>query len=107
MFVHAAFLYDLFTSSSVWALFAVEAALRDRLESEATFGRLVREARSQGLVRASEAGRIGAGVKLRNALAHPRQPITTTPGMAEMIVGGSHEVIAHLYQDPRLGSSDG
>jgi hypothetical protein len=99
MFVHAAFLYDLFAVSSVWSLFAVEAALRDRLGVEKTFGRLVGLAASMGLLGEADLNQLRAGADLRNRIIHRSPAVVMTPGMAEMLISTSHRVVVRLYAD--------
>lgn len=100
MFVHAAFLYDLFTVSAAWSLLALEAALRDRLApvgDRVTLGGLVQRAERRGLLTVKEAEQLRAGTQLRNRFVHPRQLVATSPGMAEVILAATHNAIARLY----------
>jgi hypothetical protein len=99
MFVHAAFLYDLLTVAAAWGLLALEPALRDRLNARrnATFGELVRRAERVGLLTDDEGQRVGAGIELRHIFAHPGQWTVYSPGLSELLLGATHEVMAKLY----------
>ncbi len=101
MFVHAAFLYDLFMVASTWSLLAMEAALRDRLGADKGpgFKRLVAMAQEAGLLTPEEAGRLGSGARLRNELVHPQGHMAYTRGMTQGFLAVAHETISRLYSD--------
>lgn len=97
MFIQAAFIYDLFTVSSVWSLIAVEAALQHRLgNNEATFGQLVGQAEREGLLGENEIEHLRTGSKLRNQIVHRNPHAASTPGMAQEIIASSHLTVARL-----------
>jgi hypothetical protein len=99
MFVHAAFLYDLFTVAAAWGLLALEPALRKRLNAGTTvkFGELVERAGKRRLLSSEQIRRVSAGIELRHTFAHPENWRLCSPGMSEMLLEASHEVIARLY----------
>jgi len=99
MFVHAAFLYDLFTVAAAWALLALEPALRERLNAgrNVSFQKLLERAAASGLVTEEAAEQIGAGIDLRHDFAHPKTMSLYSPGMSELAVETTHRVIADLY----------
>lgn len=99
MFVHAAFLYDLFTVAAAWGLLALEPALRDRLNAgrNATFRELLERAETRGLLTDDEVQRVSAGIELRHMFAHPERWSVYSPGLSEMLLAATHEVIAKLY----------
>jgi hypothetical protein len=99
MFVHGAFLYDLFTVAAAWGLLALEPALRDRLNAgrNATFGELLGRAERTGLLTDDEARRVAAGIALRHMFAHPERWSLYSPGMSEVLLEATHEVVAKLY----------
>lgn len=103
MFVHAAFLYDLFTVAAAWSFLALEAALRDRLVpvgNRVTLGGLVQRAERRGLLNAKEAQKLGAGTELRNSFLHAQELGVLSPGTSQMLLAATHEAIANLYERP-------
>lgn len=100
LFVHAAFVYDMFTVAAAWSLFALEAALRDRLQVTADrvqLGQLIREAEDRQLVTAEDAERLHHAAKFRNMLAHPKGAMLMSPGLAQGTLEAVHFDIEQLY----------
>lgn len=105
MFVHAAFLYDLFTVAAAWCLLALEPALRDRLSAgrNVKFRDLIVRAQDAGHLTNEEAARLRAGLKLRHVFAHPERWSVYSPGMSEMLLKATHDVVARLFPDDSEG----
>ncbi len=99
MFVHAAFLYELFTVAAGWALLALEPALRDSLGAgrSVSFAELVARAGKRGLLDGRDVERLGSGIELRHMFAHPERLGVYSPGVAETVLAATHEIIAKLY----------
>lgn len=93
--------YDLLAVSASWSLFAVEAALRTRLQSgpKPPLNALIQRALAQALVTPGASEHLHAGRELRNSFAHAQRQGTWTPGMAGPVLQASHQVVAQLYTD--------
>jgi hypothetical protein len=95
--------YPLFAVGGTWSIFAVEAALRDKLNGgeKQPLHLLVKEAERQGLLPTPgwDNERLDAGRKLRNELVHRGKQQVWTPAMARMIIGSSHEAVVALFPD--------
>lgn len=99
MFVHGFFVYELITVSAMWSFLAVEAALKLRLDSRATFAPLIKRGRELGHISEKTADRVDAGRELRNELSHPTEQIVWTLGMAAPVIAASHQLVADLFPD--------
>lgn len=110
LFVHGYFVYEFHVVAVAWSLFAVEAALRDRLDAgrgprKPGMAKLVGRALEAGLLTEEEADSLRAGVELRNGFAHPGGQVVHSPGMAAALVGSSHAAVADLYRREPTGET--
>lgn len=100
MYALGFYAYDLAASSCTWALFAVEAALTQRLNKpKATRAEAIKLAEQQGLISGGAGDVLEAGRKLRNAFVHDGKQPTWTFATSVDIIRVSHQVVADLYPD--------
>jgi hypothetical protein len=97
LFAHSFFVYEFMAVAVHYSLLAIEAALRDRLESKAPLQRLVDRALERGLIDAAVGEQLEAARELRNDFSHPPAQSVWTVGMAAPVIRVGHEVIAGLY----------
>jgi len=99
LFVHSYFVYEFLLTAVIWGLLALEASLRICLEvgDEVSLSKLIRRARSDGLITEAEADVLDAGRQLRNSIVHGCLLPTFTPGAAEGMLRGTHEAISDLH----------
>lgn len=99
LFVHSYFVYEFGLVAVVWALLALEAALRDCIETSesATLATLLDHARMRELLDAREAESLGAARELRNRLVHGRAHPAFTPGLVAELLASMHAAISNLY----------
>lgn len=100
LFIYGYFKYELHFVSVVWALFALEASLRDILKgSEATdFAKLIKQGVREKLISERQKEFLDAGRRLRNRFAHPTQQTVITPAMAAETLESTHALISDIYQ---------
>jgi hypothetical protein len=104
MFPLGFYLYEQVSVASAQSIFAVEVALKQRLEQGGNFQALINAALAQGLISADVADIVHTGRRLRNKFTHEgKQPVWTF-GMADQIIGASHKLVSGLYPEP--GRSD-
>lgn len=100
--------YEYSLVAVIWALFALEASLKDYMSVRAdssegrTFGALINEARNSGLITQSEAVALRGVAVLRNRVVHghlqPKPPPQSyLPQDALTMLEAIHEAIADLY----------
>jgi Protein of unknown function DUF86 len=104
---YCAFDYSLVAVS--WALFALEASLKDCLSIQVsgmarlTYRALINEARSSGLITKDEAIALRTAAQLRNRIVHgylqPKPPpYSYSPLDAMTMLGAIHEAVTDLYE---------
>ncbi len=108
MFALGFYSYELVACSNAWSLFAVEAALKLRLEApqKTPFGRLIKDAKDAGLIGEHLADILDTGRDLRNRFVHEGKQPTWTLGMAGSVIGTSFKIVAELYPDKSAGTGD-
>lgn len=100
--------YEYSLVAVIWALFALEASLKDYLSVRAeswerrTFGALIREAWNSGLVTQEEAVALRSAARLRNRVVHgylqPKPPPHSyLPQDAMTMLEAIHEAVSDLY----------
>lgn len=99
MFCLGFYSYELIAASCSWSLFAVEAALKLRLNVNKSFNQLVELAEQQGLITQELGETIDAGREIRNNFVHEGKQPMWTPGMAGEGIGASFRFVAELYPD--------
>jgi hypothetical protein len=106
MFALGFYSYDLVACSNSWSIFAVEAALKLRLNADekTPFAKLVKLALEEGLVSAYLADILDTGRDLRNRFVHEGKQPNWTFGMAHRVIGSSFKIVAELYPDDSGGS---
>jgi hypothetical protein len=99
MFALGFYSYELVACSNAWSIFAVEAALKQRLGAnvKTPFRALIMEARSQGLINDHLADILHTGRDLRNRFVHRGDQPAWTFGMAAQVIGASFKIVAELY----------
>jgi hypothetical protein len=104
LFVHSYFVYEFSLTAVTWALFVLEASLRDCLAASerTTFAALIKEAEARGLLAQPEADAVNAARELRNRIVHGHLLVTTlSPGAAAQFIKATHEAISDLYERSR------
>jgi hypothetical protein len=99
MFALGFYSYELMASASVWSLFAMEAALRLRLESTAPLAKLIELAAERNLIPKGSDGALDAGRQVRNRVVHGGLQPVWSVGMAGPVMRTSHAVVAELFPD--------
>lgn len=108
MFAHGFYVYEFVAASCSWAVNAVEAALKLRLERQDGFKALISLAEDRGLVSAGLGDALDAGRQIRNAFVHEGTQPVWTFGMADMALRVPHVIVAELYPDaPKATVEDG
>lgn len=109
LYAQGYYCYPLLTVGGTWSIFAVEAALREKLSRGGTepLHRLVKLAKREGLLPRPgwDNDRLDAGRKLRNKLVHSGKQQLWTPAMARMVIASSHEAVAALFPDTECGAA--
>ncbi|MBL7488394.1 hypothetical protein I6A60_07190 [Frankia sp. AgB1.9] len=98
-FALAFYAYELAASAVAWSIFAVEAALKLRLEKTASLHGLIRTAMQEGLIEPDTADVLDAGRQLRNKLVHGGHQPAMTFAMSDGALRTSHLVVAELFPD--------
>ncbi|MBB5157405.1 hypothetical protein [Saccharopolyspora phatthalungensis] len=105
MFALGFYLYEQVSVACVQSIFAVEVALKQRLERGGSFNDLINIALDEGLVSAHVADIVKTGRVLRNRFVHEgRQPVWTF-GMADEIIGASYRLVGELYPENEWSGS--
>jgi hypothetical protein len=99
MFAHAFFVYEFAAASCAWSLFGVEAALKLRLQKNASLKELIELAEERGLIRPGSGEIVDAGRKIRNRFVHEGKQPAWTFGMADRALRSSHIIVAELFPD--------
>jgi hypothetical protein len=103
MFAQAFYSYELATCACAWSIFAVEAALKARLQAaqNASLKKLIDRAKSLGLVDEYLADILDTGREIRNNFVHEGVQPVWTFGMADMVIGASFRIVAELFPETR------
>jgi hypothetical protein len=99
MFAHGFYEYEFFAAACSFSIFAVEAALKVRLNGNGTLGGLIKRAQQQGLITRDQAEILDAGRQIRNGFVHEGTQPAWLPAMAGSAIGASHNFVAELYPD--------
>jgi hypothetical protein len=101
MFALGFYSYELVACSNSWSIFAVEAALKLRLNAEqkTPFGVLIKKAMKEHLVSEYLADILETGRRLRNDFVHEGIQPAWTFGMASNVLRSSFKIVAELYPD--------
>jgi hypothetical protein len=105
LFVNSYFVYEFGAVAVVWSVFALEAALRGCLGSDAAdrdgLTALIRKAEKRGWFTAAQAEALEAGAKLRNRLVHAEGQKAFSPGIVAELLAVAHQAVADLYRSAR------
>lgn len=101
MFALGFYSYEMVAAAAAWSIFAVEAALKCRLEagSNIAMQRLIDIAKKRGLVSEHLTDILDTGRRIRKEFVHQGVQPTWTFGMADMVIGASFKIVAELYPD--------
>lgn len=99
MYVLGLYSYNLVASSCTWALAAVEAALKLRLNKgkNATFQKMIQEADALGLVPPGAEDILETGREVRNFFVHEGKASVLPFAVAVNVIRTSHVLVAELY----------
>jgi hypothetical protein len=104
LFAHSYFVYEFGPVAVVWSMFAVEAALRDRLGERVKrsngLKKLIATAEDLGWLSPDQAEGLRAGAELRNRFVHAQTYGVFTPGQVAGVVEGAHAAVVQLYAAP-------
>jgi hypothetical protein len=99
MFAHGFYVYEFVAASCSWAVNAVEAALKLRLEQQGSFRSLIAAAEDGGILQPGTGAALHAGRDIRNGFVHEGTQPVWTFGMADQALRTPHFIVAELYPD--------
>ncbi|WP_156094116.1 DUF4145 domain-containing protein [Lentzea aerocolonigenes] len=100
MFAMSFYRYPMVTGSAVFSIFAVEAALKLRLNNRDNFQANIQRATQQGLISAEAAEAVDAGRQIRNNYLHEGKRPQWTLGQAYPAIGASFRLVSERYPEP-------
>jgi hypothetical protein len=99
MFALSFYCYEQLVVAASHSLFAVEAALRLRMRSNATFKNLIDAAIDEGLISSEVAELVDTGRNIRNRFVHEGKHPVWTFGLADGVIGASYRLVSELYPE--------